>query len=361
MKQVVWVMILVIVLFASQISLGQQEPAHPGIVYFENGNYDDAVSSLEAATKTKERRSDPVIWNVLGLAYLRKNNAKKARRPLETAVRLSPSNSDYRTNLAYAYFLNVQYSKARAEAENAIALDPTNVAAYRLRGTARMWNLDFAAAEQDADAMLRIDPKFPHGYSLKADIIIARLSKQLSGDRTIYEEVGLLKQALDVLTEGVKNCKGTADTSRLEKEQEAMSVFYTHFSRDRSNDPPPGSPPPPGVTPYRIISKPKAQYTNEARAASRRGSIKLHVLLGASGNVEHILLVKRLGYGLDEQAVRAARQIKFEPKQIDGRPVSTVVTIEYGFDIFLGCDLEFAYLDVVSEAQRYGELRSVVI
>lgn len=334
MEFVGWLKSLVLILLPSLILNGQQESKHPGIVYFEKGNYDAAIRSLEAAGKTKERRSDPVIWNALGLAYLKQNDAKKARKPLETAVKLSPSNSDYRTNLAYAYFLNLQYSKASAETEKAIALDPANVAAYRLRGTSRMWNLDLAAAEQDADTMLRIDPKFPPGYILKADIMIARLSKQLTEGRTIYEEVGFLKQALEVLTDGVKNCKGSADTIRLENEREAMSAFYTHFSRDRSNDPPPGSPPPPGVTPYKIISKPKAQYTNEARAVSQRGTIKLHALLGASGNVEHVLLVKRLGYGLDEQAVRAARQIKFEPKRINGKPVSTVVTIEYGFDVF---------------------------
>jgi protein TonB len=60
----------------------------------------------------------------------------------------------------------------------------------------------------------------------------------------------------------------------------------------------------------------------------------LAILLGASGRVERILVLKRLGYGLDEQAVKAAQQIKFEPKKKDGVPVSTVVIFDYGFNIY---------------------------
>lgn len=41
-----------------------------------------------------------------------------------------------------------------------------------------------------------------------------------------------------------------------------------------------------------------------------------------------------LGYGLDELAFKAARRIVFQPKMKDGKPVSTVVTLEYGFSIY---------------------------
>jgi TonB family protein len=46
------------------------------------------------------------------------------------------------------------------------------------------------------------------------------------------------------------------------------------------------------------------------------------------------MVIKSLGYGLDEAAVSAARGIKFEPKMINGKPVPVVKTIEYNFNIF---------------------------
>jgi len=60
------------------------------------------------------------------------------------------------------------------------------------------------------------------------------------------------------------------------------------------------------------------------------------VLAGFSENgaIKYVLVVKSLGYGLDEAAVSAARQIKFEPKMVDSKPVSVVKTIEYNFNIY---------------------------
>lgn len=83
-----------------------------------------------------------------------------------------------------------------------------------------------------------------------------------------------------------------------------------------------------------ILSKPKASYTDAARANDVEGSVRLKVTLLASGEVGSIKPVTTLPYGLTEQAIAAARQIKFEPKKLDGIPVSTTVTIDYSFDIY---------------------------
>jgi outer membrane biosynthesis protein TonB len=37
---------------------------------------------------------------------------------------------------------------------------------------------------------------------------------------------------------------------------------------------------------------------------------------------------------LTEQAIAAARQIKFEPKKVNGSPVSVTMTFQYGFNIY---------------------------
>ncbi|MGQ0541595.1 MAG: energy transducer TonB, partial [Blastocatellia bacterium] len=98
-----------------------------------------------------------------------------------------------------------------------------------------------------------------------------------------------------------------------------------------------GAPPPVRAvvtSPYRIISKPKATYTDAARTANVQGNVRLKITLLASGQVGSITPVSRLPHGLTEQAIAAARQIRFEPKKVNGVATSVVVTFDYGFNIY---------------------------
>lgn len=88
------------------------------------------------------------------------------------------------------------------------------------------------------------------------------------------------------------------------------------------------------TVPYKIISKPKPAYTDEARANNFQGSVRLKVTLLASGNVGSVTPITRAPYGLTEMAIAAARQIKFEPKKVNGVPQSISVTVEYSFVIY---------------------------
>lgn len=88
------------------------------------------------------------------------------------------------------------------------------------------------------------------------------------------------------------------------------------------------------TSPYRIISKPKATYTDAARTANVQGNVRLKITLLASGQVGSITPVSRLPHGLTEQAIAAARQIRFEPKKVNGVATSVVVTFDYGFNIY---------------------------
>ena len=88
------------------------------------------------------------------------------------------------------------------------------------------------------------------------------------------------------------------------------------------------------TTPYKLLAKPKATYTDEARANSVQGTVRLKVTLLASGQVGSIVPVTRLPYGLTERAIAAARQIRFEPKMVNGVRVPAIVTFEYSFTMY---------------------------
>jgi len=81
----------------------------------------------------------------------------------------------------------------------------------------------------------------------------------------------------------------------------------------------------------RIIDKPDAGYTDEARRNNVRGQVVLRVLFGGTGQVNQISVVKGLPSGLTERAIAAARLIKFEPAELDGKKVDYPLMVVYVF------------------------------
>jgi len=83
-----------------------------------------------------------------------------------------------------------------------------------------------------------------------------------------------------------------------------------------------------------IISKPLARFTDDARRNGTEGSVRLRVVFTASGQIGSVISVSELPDGLTEQAVAAAKQIKFEPATRNGVPISVTKIIEYNFTIY---------------------------
>ena len=87
------------------------------------------------------------------------------------------------------------------------------------------------------------------------------------------------------------------------------------------------------VQPVVIIAKPNPQYTDEARKLGLEGEVLVQVVFPASGPVQVIKVVKGLGHGLDEAAIRAAEQIRFKPALQEGRPVDFPATVHIVFQL----------------------------
>jgi len=87
-------------------------------------------------------------------------------------------------------------------------------------------------------------------------------------------------------------------------------------------------------TKAQLLARPKAQYTDAARQNNVQGTVVLRVILSADGSVGSISAIRGLPNGLTEQAIAAARGIRFVPAKKDGRPVSVAVTVEYNFSVY---------------------------
>lgn len=89
----------------------------------------------------------------------------------------------------------------------------------------------------------------------------------------------------------------------------------------------------PRSTPVEILFKPKPTYTDYARANNIEGEVLLEVTFTASGQVNVGRVVQALGYGLEDAAEAAARQIRFKPAQQDGVPVDSTAIVHITFEL----------------------------
>ncbi len=85
--------------------------------------------------------------------------------------------------------------------------------------------------------------------------------------------------------------------------------------------------------PVEILFVPKPAYSDEARNKRIEGDVLVQVVFTASGEVRVLRVVRGLGYGLDESAEAAARQIRFRPAQQDGQPVDFPTIAHITFEL----------------------------
>ncbi len=87
------------------------------------------------------------------------------------------------------------------------------------------------------------------------------------------------------------------------------------------------------MLPAEILSKPTPVYTQEARSLRIQGEVLLEVVLEASGSLRVVRVVRGLGHGLDDNAVKAAEQIHFKPALRDGQPADSTVVLHIIFQL----------------------------
>ena len=80
-----------------------------------------------------------------------------------------------------------------------------------------------------------------------------------------------------------------------------------------------------------VTAKPEPTYTREARRVGVQGVVIVKVLLLPDRKIDRVRVVRRVPFGLTENAIRAACEIKFKPAMKAGQAVSQWVTLEYVF------------------------------
>jgi TonB family protein len=90
----------------------------------------------------------------------------------------------------------------------------------------------------------------------------------------------------------------------------------------------------PGVVPPKPQYMPEPEYTPDAQKAKKTGIVLLQVIVTPDGHVRNARVVRSLDSGLDQKAVAAVRQWRFQPALKDGKPVAVLVNIEVAFNLY---------------------------
>lgn len=88
------------------------------------------------------------------------------------------------------------------------------------------------------------------------------------------------------------------------------------------------------MTPIKILSKPRAAYSEFARFYNISGNVTLRITFLANGEIGAVNPTAKLPFGLTNNAITAARQIRFEPQTAEGNPISVTKSVQYSFIIY---------------------------
>lgn len=88
-----------------------------------------------------------------------------------------------------------------------------------------------------------------------------------------------------------------------------------------------------GSTAVEILSKPRPGYTEEARLKNIEGEVLLEMQFSAAGEARVLRMVRGLGHGLDENAIAAARGIRFRPATREGQSVDSSAVVHILFQL----------------------------
>ena len=83
----------------------------------------------------------------------------------------------------------------------------------------------------------------------------------------------------------------------------------------------------------RALNEPRPNYTEEARTNKAQGVVRARILIGSDGLVKQVRILRGLPYSLDEEAIRAAMQMRFRPAMKNGAAVAFWMTLDVEFNL----------------------------
>ena len=169
--------------------------------------------------------------------------------------------------------------------------------AHYILGLLQYQKKNFIASQTEASTAIAEGLSFPNVYVLLAQA-------NLATNKT--------KEAVDAFENALRLSSADPDeAARIKHQIEALNGWIG--SQATRQDP--------SYTKPKPLNAPQPTYTDEARNAGIQGTVRLAVLVNEGGKVTSTLVFVGIGFGLDQEAIKAAQRLRFEPAMKDGKPV----------------------------------------
>jgi TonB family protein len=300
-----------------------------GIELYRKGSYKEAAAVLEKVVKATP--NDTQARTFLGITQIKLGKVKDAVKMLDKSLELDPNQPAARKMFAYGLLLRGKLEDSVKQIELLKAARPLDSESLYILGWAKLRLGKYDEALEAAEEAVKLDPKTPNPYFLKAQALMNRRS----GDTDFKALAAKYGSAADNIGKFILLSADSSDSGFWRGQQDTLKVFAAYYAeKEKNKTEAEKTAPATNSTPLKILAKPRANYSGRAREAGISGTIRLLVAFTESGKIEHVLVLTSLGYGLDEEAIKAAKGIKYVPETRDDKPVTTVKHIEYTFTIY---------------------------
>ena len=130
-----------------------------------------------------------------------------------------------------------------------------------------------------------------------------------------------------VASAGIPGGNGTAPSGGYGSQGKVASAGIPALASPTSNTPASTATQEPKTTPPVLLSHAEPEYTSEARQLKIQGDVVLRVTITTSGQMVVHSVIRGLGHGLDESAMKSAPTYKFRPATQNGQPVEYTTNI----------------------------------
>ena len=320
------------IMFSAQ-AIGQAAASARYVQEYNSGNLQNSLTLAREALKAEPSNWHPHYY--AGISLLNLGKEKDGVKMLQKAVELNQTSAPARAALAIGYLLRND-KKATEEANAALKIDKKNADANYVLAAMAIRNGSYNVAYDRSISAIAYAPKMSAAYFTKSQALVSSFIKQRGTVLKKESRSEMLNEAATDLEEYLRLEPKTRNFQFYREYIESLRFFAEYYSRTENKLPDPDASAEktqPNKTPLKILAKRRAQYTDSARNAGIEGTLELLVGFSSDGTIKHVLLIKPLGYGLDEQAVAAAKAMKFEPETENGVPISTVRPVSFGFHI----------------------------
>jgi TonB family protein len=328
------------------VPVGQssQPSMTPADLYETNGdklaklrNWRQAEAEYLKAIQLEPARAE--MHGKLGYVFLQQQKLPEAESELRKASGLKPESTAYHADLGRLFLLQSKYSEAENKFKEVIRLDPKNALWWNDLGGCLMHQRKLSDAEHAYREAIMLEPSDPAWHN--------DLGRVLAEEGKLREAEDVLRQAIRLeSSEGQWHVTLASILSREEKWAEAQKEMEVAIRFDPANrgyqsrleqvrskvkildDNPARINPTVGEdssitvdTKPVLVNTPHPKYTEVARRNGVQGIVTARVLVGTDGQVKQVIIIKGLPDGLNEQAERAAYQLRFRPATKGGEPV----------------------------------------